>query len=217
MKLSERRRRRSVLPLINSFPKSWRMNWRDRKRSTSISIVPIPICTSGGRDGAVLRSRTILKQFVPDPEERPDYYALGGLEGKIVLDPNDGGGTTLHEAIRLGANVIGADIDPIPVAQVRATLTQVELADLQIAFNQFFAQSDAKVGIYFQLNVQIANNTGYPIHFARFAQTDARVARSRRLTIRVAPRSRSHVTDLARDWEINDESTAPKRKKQVPG
>ena len=83
--------------------------------------------------------RTILKQFVSDPERR-DYYAPGGLEGKIVLDPMMGGGTTLHEAIRLGANVIGADIDPIPVAQVRATLTQVELADLQIAFNQFFCR-----------------------------------------------------------------------------
>jgi putative DNA methylase len=69
--------------------------------------------------------RTILKQFVSDPERR-DYYAPGGLEGKIVLDPMMGGGTTLHEAIRLGANVIGADIDPIPVVQARATLTQVE-------------------------------------------------------------------------------------------
>lgn len=28
-----------------------------------------------------------------------------------------GGGTILHEAIRLGANVIGYDIDPIPVLQ----------------------------------------------------------------------------------------------------
>ena len=64
--------------------------------------------------------RAILKQFVADPERR-DYYAPGGLEGKIVLDPMMGGGTTLHEAIRLGANVIGADIDPIPVVQARAT------------------------------------------------------------------------------------------------
>jgi putative DNA methylase len=37
--------------------------------------------------------RAILKQFVPNPERR-DYYAPGGLEGKIVLDPMMGGGTT---------------------------------------------------------------------------------------------------------------------------
>ena len=43
--------------------------------------------------------RAILKQFVPNVNRR-DYYAPGGLEGKIVLDPMMGGGTTLHEAIR---------------------------------------------------------------------------------------------------------------------
>ena len=84
--------------------------------------------------------RAILKQFVPD-EERLDYYTPGRLEGKVVLDPMMGGGTTLHEAIRLGANVIGADIDPIPVVQARAALTQVAPAALRAAFNQFFSKA----------------------------------------------------------------------------
>ncbi len=93
--------------------------------------------------------RAILKQFAPDVERR-DYYTPGGLEGKIVLDPMMGGGTTLHEAIRLGASVIGADIDPIPVAQVRASLTRVALDELRAAFNSFFAALRAEVGPYFQ-------------------------------------------------------------------
>ncbi|HFC12194.1 MAG TPA: DUF1156 domain-containing protein, partial [Anaerolineae bacterium] len=63
--------------------------------------------------------RQILKQLVTKPNQQ-NYYVPGGLEGKIILDPMMGGGTTLHEAIRLGANVIGADIDPIPVVQARA-------------------------------------------------------------------------------------------------
>ena len=56
--------------------------------------------------------RAILKHLVRDLSKR-DYYSPGGLEGQIILDPMMGGGTTLHEAIRLGANVIGADLDPI--------------------------------------------------------------------------------------------------------
>jgi len=92
--------------------------------------------------------RTILKQLVADPERR-DYYAAGGLEGKIVLDPMMGGGTTLHEALRLGANVIGADIDPIPVVQARASLTQAILSDLQRAFDHFFTDLYGRVGHYF--------------------------------------------------------------------
>ena len=92
--------------------------------------------------------RAILKQFAS--AERSDYYAPGGLEGKVVLDPMLGGGTTLHEAIRLGANVIGADIDPIPIAQARASLTQTPLSDLRGAFNLFFANLRGALARYFQ-------------------------------------------------------------------
>ena len=92
--------------------------------------------------------RAILKQFAS--AERRDYYAPGGLEGKVVLDPMMGGGTTLHEAIRLGANVIGADIDPIPIAQARASLTQAPLSDLRNAFDSFFANLSDELTPYFQ-------------------------------------------------------------------
>lgn len=93
--------------------------------------------------------RTILKQFVADPNRR-DYYAPKGLEGKIVLDPMMGGGTTLHEAVRLGANVIGADIDPIPVVQARASLAPLTLGELRAAFHQFFEELYSQIGQYFQ-------------------------------------------------------------------
>ena len=40
--------------------------------------------------------RLILKHLVTDEAQR-DYYAPGGLAGRIILDPMMGGGTTLHE------------------------------------------------------------------------------------------------------------------------
>lgn len=92
--------------------------------------------------------RAILKQFAN--AERRGYYTPGGLEGKVVLDPMLGGGTTLHEAIRLGANVIGADIDPIPIAQARTSLTQASLGDLRNAFNLFFYGLRRELAQYFQ-------------------------------------------------------------------
>ena len=101
--------------------------------------------------------RAILKQFAS--VERRDYYALGGLEGKVVLDPMMGGGTTLHEAIRLGANVIGADIDPIPIAQARASLTEVPLSDLRNAFNLFFSNLRGTLTPYFQTECPICQKT----------------------------------------------------------
>lgn len=93
--------------------------------------------------------RTILKQFASDPQRR-DYYAPGGLAGKIVLDPMMGGGTTLHEALRLGASVIGADVDPIPIVQARASLTQAPLNELRAAFHAFFHDLHRLTGSYYQ-------------------------------------------------------------------
>lgn len=81
--------------------------------------------------------RHILKQLVDDPFKR-DFYEPGGLEGRVILDPMMGGGTTLHEAIRMGANVVGVDIDPIPVVQAKATLSLLPLAHKKARFQSFF-------------------------------------------------------------------------------
>jgi putative DNA methylase len=89
--------------------------------------------------------RLILKHLVADPAQQ-DYYAAGGLEGKIVLDPMMGGGTTLHEALRLGASVVGVDIDPIPVLQARATLSPVPLPALEKGFAALMAGLEAELG-----------------------------------------------------------------------
>lgn len=153
--------------------------------------------------------RTILKQFVPDAERR-DYYVPGGLEGKIVLDPMMGGGTTLHEAIRLGANVIGADIDPIPILQARASLTQIPLKELQTVFDQFFANLSQNIRYYFQTECpecSILVDAQYILHGLRkvcncgevvqIDQYDLRREVGR--TIRIWPES----------WEIGDSRNTP--------
>ncbi|MFW6097747.1 MAG: hypothetical protein ACOC9Z_06710 [Chloroflexota bacterium] len=91
--------------------------------------------------------RLILKHLVQD-EARRDYYAAGGLEGKVVLDPMMGGGTTLHEAIRMGASVVGIDVDPIPVMQARASLAQAPLQALERDFGQFYKGIDSALREY---------------------------------------------------------------------
>ncbi len=166
------------------------------------------------RCGTVFRA--ILKQFVPDPARR-DYYAPGGLEGKVVLDPMMGGGTTLHEAIRLGARVIGADIDPIPVLQARATLTHVALSDIRGAFNRFFTDLYTEIGRYFQTECPACDKTldaQYILYGLRkrcacgevvqIEQYDLRHEADR--TLRIWPES----------WEITDSLTEPRRPARSP-
>jgi putative DNA methylase len=93
--------------------------------------------------------RHILKQLVRDYEKR-DFYEPGGLDGKIILDPMMGGGTILHEAIRMGANVIGVDIDPIPVLQNKATLNWISVDHKVKTFNALFATLLDELGELYQ-------------------------------------------------------------------
>jgi putative DNA methylase len=93
--------------------------------------------------------RYILKQLCDLPEKR-GYYEPGGLEGKVILDPMMGGGTTVHEAIRLGASVVGFDLDPIPVIQAKASLTHVGIEEKERVFNDFYRQLSTQLNPFFQ-------------------------------------------------------------------
>ena len=92
--------------------------------------------------------RLILKGLVDDEAARA-FLAPAGLQNKIIMDPMMGGGTTVHEAIRLGANVIAADIDPIPVLQARATLTDIPLITLESAYTEFSQELSARLAPHF--------------------------------------------------------------------
>jgi adenine-specific DNA methylase len=121
-----------------------------------------------------------------------------------------GGGTTLHEAIRLGANVIGADIDPIPIIQARASLASISLTELRTAFHQFIDELYLKVGEYFQTECPICAKTTdiqYTLYGVRkrckcsevvqIEQFDLRHEEGR--TIRIWPNT----------WEITDTENEP--------
>ena len=113
--------------------------------------------------------RLILKQLVTNREDR-DYYAPGGLEGKLILDPMMGGGTTLHEAIRLGANVIGMDLDPIPVLQARATLTEYPLSEIEKAFTIFYTTLRSDLAPYYETSCphcETTTESWYTLYGAR--------------------------------------------------
>lgn len=71
------------------------------------------------------------------PENRADafwdvfYSDAAILNGLTVMDPFMGGGTTLMEATRFGATVVGMDIDPVPVTISRFQLTAAEVRGLE--------------------------------------------------------------------------------------
>jgi putative DNA methylase len=63
-----------------------------------------------------------------------DFYKKHDLSNKVVLDPFMGSGTTLGEAVKLGAKAIGCDINPVSSFLVRQAFTRVSERRLRAAF-----------------------------------------------------------------------------------
>lgn len=59
------------------------------------------------------------------------FHEYQNNAGKVVLDPFMGSGTTLGEAAKLGANVIGCDVNPVSTFLVTQALTNVNLNELE--------------------------------------------------------------------------------------
>src|SRR3972149_1714175 len=64
-----------------------------------------------------------------------EYFKDHTLENSVILDPFMGGGTTLVEANRLGAKVVGCDLNPVAYWVVRESLKPLEPKKLQEHFS----------------------------------------------------------------------------------
>lgn len=86
------------------------------------------------RLGSVFRGITLGALTGADSDIWETFYKRHHLKDKVVLDPFMGSGTTLGEALKLGARAIGCDINPVSTFLVRQALTRVDEAELRKAF-----------------------------------------------------------------------------------
>ena len=88
------------------------------------------------RLGSVFRAITLAALSRSDTDTWKGFYNRHQFSGKVVLDPCMGSGTTLGEAIKLGAKAIGCDINPVSTFLVRQAFSRVPEADLRAVFSQ---------------------------------------------------------------------------------
>lgn len=113
----------------------------------------------GTRLGSVFRA-IVLGALTDAPKLWDTFYKRHHLRDKVVLDPFMGSGTTLGEALKLGAKAVGCDINPVSTFLVRQSLTRVSEEDLRVAFRRLENRVAHEIRRYYQTNDP---ETGKPI------------------------------------------------------
>lgn len=102
------------------------------------------------RLGSVFRAITLAALSPPGIDTWKSFYERHRFAGKVVLDPFMGSGTTLGEAVKLGAKAIGCDINPVSTFMVRQAFTRVQEVELRAAFARLEQQVATKIRRYYQ-------------------------------------------------------------------
>ncbi len=125
---------RLAVPERNAFKPIYQMHkWFARRASCVFRAIllgclkPLPVDMDGNptKSGA----EVIMEEFYKNHTHDPD------TNGKVILDPFMGGGTTVVEALRLGCKVIGIDLNPVAWFIVKTETTPVDVKELERAFD----------------------------------------------------------------------------------
>ena len=106
------------------------------------------------RLGSVFRGLIIGGFETPDADFFEKYYGNTSYQGKVVFDPFMGSGTTVHEAIKLGAKAIGSDINPVAAAIVRAAADTYTRDEVVQAFKQIESNCRDQIQKYYSTYYQ---------------------------------------------------------------
>lgn len=102
------------------------------------------------RLGSVFRA-VLLGAFTPRDAAVDDlFYEPVRLPGAVVFDPFMGSGTTIGEALKLGARAIGRDINPVAHRLVRTALSLPPRRRLQQAFRALEQQVAPRLRSYYR-------------------------------------------------------------------
>jgi putative DNA methylase len=121
------------------------------------------------RPPALLRALLLAMSLPADTTAEEFWSAYASAEpilnGRVVIDPFAGGGSTLVEASRLGAMAFGSDIDPLAVRVSRSALMPPDPGEVRAAGNDMITYLRERLGCLYPQQSDEA-----PLHYFSFAE-----------------------------------------------
>lgn len=114
------------------------------------------------RSGAMVRA-LLVAELVGDLEEH--FAASHNLPGVTVLDPFMGGGTSLVETIRLGANGVGCDVNPMSAWTIREAVEGIDRAALKTRADAVLASTEALLGALYTTECRTCGDSAPVTYF----------------------------------------------------
>lgn len=104
------------------------------------------------RLGSIFRGLIIGGFEKPGVDFFDKFYGNTKYQGKVVFDPFMGSGTTVHEALKLGATAIGCDINPVAASIVKVSSDTYNREDVINAYQQIEANCSNEIKRYYKAN-----------------------------------------------------------------
>jgi len=93
-----------------------------------------------------------------------EYFQSHDLSDVVIFDPFMGGGTTLVEANRMGAKVIGCDINPVSHWIVRETLKEIDIERLEGYLAQLEKTAGEKIRSFYKTRCNVCGSDSDGMH-----------------------------------------------------
>jgi adenine-specific DNA methylase len=86
-----------------------------------------------------------------NPDALWDYYLEDvDFDGKTILDPFMGGGTSIVESLRMGCNAIGSELNPVAWFVVKKEVEPVDLDELDAAYEEIKQSVGEEIQDYYR-------------------------------------------------------------------
>ena len=101
------------------------------------------------RLGSVFRS-ILLGAFLDEKQDIMEhFYRKNNFNKQIIFDPFMGSGTTIGEAVKLGAKAVGCDINPISTYMVNQAFENIPQAELDKYFSIIESKVKNEIQLYY--------------------------------------------------------------------